>query len=70
MRHSIFLMNHLLYITKLYYPYILHVTIDFRYAKRNIYNYLARKQEKRYLFVGNIKEKLYLCNRKSAITVL
>ena len=30
----------------------------------------ARKQEKRYLFVGNIKEKLYLCNRKSAITVL
>ena len=70
MRHSIFLMNLLLYITKLYYPYILHVIIDFRYTKRNIYNYLARKQEKRYLFVGNIKEKLYLCNRKSAITVL
>ena len=70
MRHSIFLMNLLFYITKLYYPYILHVTIDFRYTKRNIYNYLARKQEKRYLFVGNIKEKLYLCNRKSAITVL
>ena len=70
MRHSIFLMNLLLYITKLYYPYILHVTIVIRYTKRNIYNYLARKQEKRYLFVGNIKEKLYLCNRKSAITVL
>ncbi len=43
MRHSTFLMNLLLYITKLYYPYIVHVTIVFRYAKRNIYNYLARK---------------------------
>ena len=36
MRHSIFLMNLLLYINNLYCPYILHVTIDFRYTKRNI----------------------------------